>query len=158
MNFRVPPPVLAFATAILMGWLDGRLPGPRLLSTPWSRIGLGLIGIGVFIDAIAVAGFLRARTTVNPLRVDRASKLVVSGLYSWSRNPMYLGLLLALTGWGAILGSFTPFLAIVGFERTLMFLQIGPEERALANQFGADYAAYCARVFRWIGRRRPRSV
>jgi len=153
MKFRVPPPILAFATAMLMWWLDRRLPGPRLLSTPWSRIGLGLIGIGVIIDAIAVAGFLRARTTVNPMRVDRASKLVVAGLYSWSRNPMYLGLLLALTGWGAILGSFTPLLAIVGFERVLVFLQIGPEERALANKFGAAYAAYCARVFRWIGRR-----
>ena len=158
MIFRVPPPVLALATAMLMWWLDGRSPGQRLLSTSWSRIGLGFIGVGVTIDALAVVGFLRARTTVNPMRVGRASKLVVSGLYAWSRNPMYLGLLLALTGWGAILGSFTPFLAIVGFERTLMFLQIGPEERALANQFGADYAAYCARVFRWIGRRRPRSV
>ncbi|MEO1476854.1 MAG: methyltransferase, partial [Pseudomonadota bacterium] len=68
-------------------------------------VSLALIGIGLTIELVAIAAFFQARTTVNPLRPDKATHLVVTGLYRISRNPMYLGLAILLTGWGLYLGD-----------------------------------------------------
>jgi len=98
-----------------------------------------------------MAGFLRAKTTPNPVQIDRATVLVVTGLYRISRNPMYLSLIAVLKGWAVLLGSLGPFLLIVAFERLMVTYQIRAEESALAARFGADCAA-TRRVGRWIGR------
>ncbi len=87
-----------------MWWVDRHFPPLRLLGPPWNRIGWAFIAMGAGVDAVAVVAFIRAKTTVNPVRVDRASHLVVSGLYHVTRNPMYLGLITVLTGWALLLG------------------------------------------------------
>jgi protein-S-isoprenylcysteine O-methyltransferase Ste14 len=152
LKARIPPPVLALGTGVLMWWIDGQIPLVRLLASPWNRIGWGFIGIGLAVDAVSVAAFIRAKTTVNPLRADRSTSLVVTGLYRVSRNPMYLGLVTILLGWGLILGSLSPFLLIVVFERVMVIAQIRPEEAVLAAKFGNEYANYTNRVHRWLGR------
>ncbi len=91
------------------------------------------------------------RTSVNPLRVDRCSTLVTAGLYRFSRNPMYLGLVLALLGWAIVLGNVLCLLLVWAFARTLEVLQIKPEESALLKTFGKVYSDYTHRVNRWIG-------
>src|ERR1019366_8041563 len=96
--------------------------------------------------------FIRARTTVNPIQPNRASRLVVSGAYCMSRNPMYLGMVLSLSGWAGLLGSPIGLLAVWLFARVLVIVQIGPEEIALRDRFGESYVEYCQRVNRWIGR------
>jgi protein-S-isoprenylcysteine O-methyltransferase Ste14 len=149
---RVPPPVLALCIAALMWWMDWHIPLVRLLAPPWNSIGWGFIGIGLVVDALSVTAFIRAKTTVNPLCVDRATSLVVTGLYRVSRNPMYLGLIALLVGWALLLGSLAPFLLIVVFERVIVIAQIRPEEAALAARFGDEYANYASRVRRWLGR------
>lgn len=151
LKARIPPPVLALGTAVLMWWVDREIPLVRLLAPPWNRIGWGFIGIGLAVDAVSVAAFIRAKTTVNPLRADRSTSLVVTGLYRVSRNPMYLGLMMVLIGWVLLLGSLGPFLLIVAFERVMVIAQIRPEEAALAAKFGNEYASYASRVHRWIG-------
>lgn len=87
------------AAAALMWWIDGALPIARLIYAPWSRLGWAFVVLGVGIDAYAAASFFKAKTTVNPLRVASAMHLVTSGIYRWSRNPMYCGLIIALAGW-----------------------------------------------------------
>src|SRR5450631_1753687 len=110
LNARMHPPVLALATAARMWWVDREITPLRLVVPPWNRIGWGFIGIGLAVDAVSVAAFIRAKTTVNPLRVDRSTSLVVTGPYRVSRNPMYLGLMTLLVGWALLLGSLGPFL------------------------------------------------
>ncbi len=153
MRIRIPPPVLAIATAALMWGLDRRVPMVRVLTPPWNRAGWVFVGAGLMIDAVSVATFLRAKTTVNPIRVERASRLVVGGLYRISRNPMYLGLLTVLIGWAVLLASLSPWLLIAGFERLLVVGQIRAEEMTLAAKFGNEYVQYARRVNRWVGRR-----
>ncbi len=154
LQTRIPPPLLALATAVSMWGLDRYIPGFRVWHAPWSRVGWLCVGIGIAIDLASVARFIQARTTVNPMRTERVTHLVTTGLYAYSRNPMYLGLLLALIGWGLLLGSVTPLAAIVIWIRSMVSLQIEPEERVLAARFGHEYVAYTRRVARWLGRSR----
>ncbi|MEO1475370.1 MAG: isoprenylcysteine carboxylmethyltransferase family protein, partial [Pseudomonadota bacterium] len=90
------------------------------------------------------------RTTVNPLRPDKATHLVVTGLYRISRNPMYLGLAILLTGWGLYLGDAANLAVLAAFIGFITIFQIKPEEEILRSKFGDDYIDYCRRVRRWI--------
>jgi protein-S-isoprenylcysteine O-methyltransferase Ste14 len=100
----------------------------------------------------AALQFRRARTTVNPLKPDTATSLVTTGVFAYSRNPMYLGLALILAGWAIWLGALTPWLMLPVFTTAITVLQILPEERALANLFGQDFATYRRTTDRWFGR------
>lgn len=125
---------LAFSVSLPLGWLV---------------FGACFVIAG-FVGLAGVYEFRRAQTTVNPIKVDDASSVVDSGIFSYTRNPMYLGLFLLLFGFAywqqnllAILFSFT---FIVYMNR----FQILPEERALESLFGAEYLDYKQRVRRWI--------
>jgi protein-S-isoprenylcysteine O-methyltransferase Ste14 len=88
-------------------------------------------------------------TTTNPLKPEAASALVRGGVFELSRNPMYLGSLLVLTGWGLWLGSPSNILVAVLYGVLIAELQIKPEELALTGLFGQEYADYCREVRRW---------
>lgn len=152
LKARIPPPVYGVGTAALMWWLDRHLPVSRLVHAPVTDVGWAVTMAGLVLDAHSIIGFLRARTTVNPVRIDAATELVTTGLYRWSRNPMYVGLILVLIGWGVVLGSLTPFIAVILFGRVLVIMQIAPEEAALEAKFGDAYRNYTQRVNRWAGR------
>ena len=92
----------------------------------------------------------RARTTVNPLRPERAAHLVTSGVFARSRNPIYLGDALILAALALGLGNWLNFLLLPAFVGLIGRFQIAPEERALQRLFGDQYRAYCARVRRWL--------
>jgi len=109
-----------------------------------------LVLTGLLLALVGVLQFRRARTTVNPMSPAKASALVSSGIYRWSRNPMYLGMALLLLGvaaWGSTLAGYLLVLAFCWF---LTRFQIIPEERALLAAFGQEFAQYMARVRRWI--------
>jgi protein-S-isoprenylcysteine O-methyltransferase Ste14 len=150
LELKVPPVLVVLLTGGLMtlGWWampQWRVPFPgRLL------VGGALAFAGLVISALGVASFRKARTTVNPLKPDAASSLVVVGVYRWTRNPMYLGFLIVLLGLGAFLASPLAFAAIPPFVLYMTRFQIRPEERALEARFGTDFAAYKGRVRRWI--------
>jgi protein-S-isoprenylcysteine O-methyltransferase Ste14 len=151
LQTRVPPPVYALLTGITMWLLDAYAPIVRLWSAPWNRAGWLLVAVGIGIDLWAVATFFRAGTTVNPLHPERTSRLITTGVYALTRNPMYLGLLLTLGGWACLLGSASPFALLVLFVWTITTMQILPEEKAMAERFGDAFTAYSNRVGRWIG-------
>lgn len=109
-----------------------------------------LVALGITIDLVSIAAFRRAKTTVTPLAPEKASQLVVTGLYRISRNPMYLGLLLILTGAMVWLGSGANVFILVSFVAYITAFQIKPEEDRLERIFGPQYQAYKRRVRRWL--------
>jgi protein-S-isoprenylcysteine O-methyltransferase Ste14 len=109
---------------------------------------IALVGIG--FSAAGVLAFRRARTTVNPTTPEKATALVSSGAYRITRNPMYVGLAWVLVAWAVFLSSGWALLGVVAFVLYIGRFQIAPEERALAQLFGSEYAAYRARVRRWL--------
>jgi len=143
--------MLLFAAAM---WAFSRYwPVLIVVSPPWNRIGWYVMALSPIAPIAAFVEFFRAHTTVNPHKPESASALVTSGIYRWTRNPMYLGLSILLLGWAVELGSLVGFLGPVLFVLLIQHVQIRPEERALRARFGEDYARYHARVRRWLGRR-----
>lgn len=149
---RIPPPVYALCTAALIWLVNQYAPILRWVSAPWNKAGWVLMALGLGLDLYSILTFIRSRTTVNPMQPNRASRLVISGVYRLSRNPMYLGMVVLLSGWTWLLGSPIGLLAVWLFARTLVIVQIGPEEIALRDRFGESYVEYCQSVNRWIGR------
>ena len=117
---------------------------PRLLSA------IVLACIGLSISIAGMLAFRRAKTTVNPVKASLASSLVVQGVYRYTRNPMYVGLLLTLLAWAVFLANPLAVLWVVVYVLYITRFQIIPEERVLASLFGAEYEAYKGRVRRWV--------
>lgn len=150
LETRIPPPIVAVCLALL-AWLAAPAE-TRAGIAATTRVAVGVC-IALLGGAIAVAGsigFRRARTTVNPLHPEKASALVTSGIYRYTRNPMYVGVTLVLIGIAAWLWWLPAILAPAGFVAYITRFQIGPEERALADKFGAQYEQYCRSVRRWL--------
>lgn len=150
---KIPPPVIDAACAALMWQLARSVPAGQLWppgggAWVWAAA-LALAAAGGTLALAGVWAFARSRTTVNPLAPQRARALVTGGVYRYTRNPMYLGMLLALAGWAVWLGNAAALLALPLFVAVLNTLQIRPEEAALRARFGADYARYAQRVRRW---------
>ncbi len=111
---------------------------------------VGLALLGALTCLAGVVAFRRAKTTVNPMKPDSTSSLVVSGIYGYTRNPMYLGFLLLLMAWAPALSNVLALVLLLAFVLYMTRFQILPEERLLASRFARDYAEYRARVRRWL--------
>ncbi len=150
LETRIPPPVVAALLALCMG-LAAPSAARASVSTAL-RLGLALLvaGTGGAIAAAGSIAFKRAGTTVNPLKPERASALVTGGVYRLTRNPMYLGMTLALAGFATWLWWWPALLGPVAFVAWITRFQIRPEERALGLRFGAAYQDYRRRVRRWL--------
>ena len=147
---RIPPLAVATSFGIAMWVVASALPALRCDFIGRRPIALGLFALGVAISLAGVVAFRRARTTTNPLRPDATSALVVTGIYTRTRNPMYLGFVVILLAWCAWLAHPVALLGIPGFVAWMNRFQIPAEERAIGVLFGEEFAQYCARVRRWI--------
>jgi protein-S-isoprenylcysteine O-methyltransferase Ste14 len=145
---RPLPPVYFLAGLIAMLALHFALPLARIIGPPWRYAGAVPVLAGVVLNLWANGLFKRHGTEVKPFR--DSSTLVVEGPYRLSRNPMYLGGLVALAGAGILLGSVTPFLAVAVMAWLATAHFIVPEERDLERQFGERYLEYKRRVRRWM--------
>jgi protein-S-isoprenylcysteine O-methyltransferase Ste14 len=150
LELKIPPVLITSLFAMLM-WLVSRLT-PSIPIPPVHKITFLLVftGLAAYVGLAAVASFRKASTTVNPLTPESTSTLVVSGIFNRSRNPMYLALLLALTGWGLYLTNIFSLLMAVGFVLYMYRFQIEPEEHVLEEFFGAEFTDYKKQVRRWI--------
>lgn len=150
LELRIPPPIVGLIVAGGM-WTVAQLPPvlqfPKLARLPVA-VALGAFGVAVAISG--VVSFRRAQTTVNPLKPETSAALVSTGVYSFTRNPMYLGMALALFAWSVYLSSIWSLLGPILFAQYITRFQIVPEERALDRLFGAPFAAYKQRVRRWL--------
>ncbi|WP_232231415.1 methyltransferase family protein [Maribacter sp. 1_2014MBL_MicDiv] len=109
-----------------------------------------LVGIGMVIALLALIQFRLAITTVDPTKPDKAQSLVISGVFKFSRNPMYLALLLILLALGIFLGNAFNTLVAAGFVAYMNRFQIIPEEQILLNKFGHSFKDYCILTRRWL--------
>lgn len=150
LELRIPPPAVALLLAGAM-WLVAMVM-PRVDVQAALRIGLALAiaALGGAFSGAGMLAFLRAKTTVNPLHPEKVSALVTAGVYRFTRNPMYVGLLLVLLAWAVGLSSPEALVGPVAFVLYINRFQIGPEERVLTARFGSEYEAYKARVRRWL--------
>ncbi len=105
---------------------------------------------GVAISLLGVVAFRKAQTTVDPRIPQEATSLVRSGIYRRSRNPMYLGFLFVLIGWGLFLSHGLALLLLPAFVLYMNRFQIRPEERFMVEKFGDEYNLDVTEVRRWI--------
>lgn len=145
----LPPPVILVLIAVAMGltglypaWTAPAMPG----QTPVAAI---IAAGGLLVIVWAALCFRRARTTVNPTEPAKASALVDTGPYRYSRNPMYLGDILLLIAWAVYLGTPVNAVWLALFAWCMDRFQIPREERALAATFGEAWNSYRTRVRRW---------
>src|SRR5262249_20133666 len=113
-------------------------------------LGVVLVVVAFLSGSSGIVSFRRAKTTANPMKPHTSSSLVTSGVYSISRNPMYLGGLIMLLGWAVYLLNVLAFVLLPVYGLYINRFQIAPEERVLTSLFGDKYVAYQARVRRWL--------
>ncbi len=145
---RIVPPVYFFGTLLAMAALHYLVPLKQLVYGPARYAGVVLVVAGIGIAAVAAASFARAGTPLVPFRTSTA--LVTSGPFRFTRNPMYLGMAVALCGLAVLLGSLTAFLPIPFFVWLIDAVFIRREERFMEELFGDEYLAYKDRVRRWL--------
>jgi protein-S-isoprenylcysteine O-methyltransferase Ste14 len=150
LDNRIPPPVLFLAIVLAMGFGAGQMQ-PLPVEPIWRyALSAGFLALAGFFGPPAIVRFRRVGTTVDPVRIERASQLVVDGIFRRSRNPMYVALVALLAAYAAFLAVPVAALGPVAFVVWIGRFQIAPEERALQARFGAAFEAYCARVRRWL--------
>ena len=151
LELKIPPPVVALVAGLVMAGLALGGFWPMALHPAWRYFAAAaLFGLGVALLLTAGRLFFKAKTTVLPYKPEKTSKLIVAGVYRYSRNPMYLAMLLALGGWGVFLDDWLAMAALPLFALYMTRFQIMPEERALVGLFGVEYQDYMHRVRRWV--------
>jgi protein-S-isoprenylcysteine O-methyltransferase Ste14 len=150
MNRWILPPV-AFAIAAVGMWVVGRAVDLGRYDFRYQgALAIGLVVLGLLVIVVSLRIFASAGTTANPAQPRNASELVTSGVYSLSRNPMYVGDAVMLAGIAVWVGSVLNLVLLAAFIAYIDRVQIAAEEQALAAIFGDRYAAYCRRVRRWL--------
>ena len=146
----IPPPLVFAATWAAM-YAPYRFAPVSRVDVPFAEnIGLVVGLMGLLILLMAGASFVARKTTVSPHHPEKTSALVTDGIYAISRNPMYLGMALLTLAIAAVLLQPLGLVLLAGAIWYITRYQIIPEETVLAEKFGEDYAAYCAKVRRWI--------
>jgi protein-S-isoprenylcysteine O-methyltransferase Ste14 len=156
MNFlqlKCPPPIVMLLSAMI-AWFASQ--------TEWSVLQQQVLVLenlfwpllfviaGILLALAGVKEFKQQQTTVNPLDPSKSSSLVTSGVYQFSRNPMYLGMLLGLLGWADLLDVIWAYSGPMAFFIYISLFQIKPEEDVMQQKFGEDFIQYCMKVRRWL--------
>jgi len=150
LELKVPPVMLVLIIAVFM-WLVSAYVPSLAFDLPWRIVvAIAFAGAGIIMIGAGVAEFRKTKTTVNPTKLGTTSAMVTSGFYRLSRNPMYVGLLLALAGWAAFLSHALAFAFLPAFVGYMNRFQIAPEERSLSAKFGPAFSVYRQSVRRWL--------
>ena len=152
---RKSPPLLAFIYLVLAFQVHIRLPEPVIVPDPLNLyLFLILTAAGLGIMLVAVKLFEGHRTTHKfeevPTEISTPTTLVMDGVYRFSRNPMYVGMVSILAGIASWFATPWVFLAPLAFFLTVQLFFVPREERLLAALFGSDYESYKSRVRRWF--------
>jgi len=149
LELKVPPLAVGFVCFVGMWLCPAVLKLPMSDTARWTCFGV-LFLLGFALLATGARLFIKARTSLSPTTPTEASSLVVSGIYRFTRNPMYFGGFVMLLAWALWLAKFSTCFFLAFFVLYLTRFQIIPEERVLRARFGAEYDGYTKRVRRWV--------
>ena len=148
MKKRIPPPLIAMLCVLII-FLSKSI-FPSFVFSYKLQLGIFVSTIGFLLLVVSIKSFIDNKTTINPLNLKKSTYLVTSGVFRFSRNPMYLGMVLFLLGTAIILNIIGGLIISILFIFYMNFFQIIPEEKALQNLFGKNYRNYRKTVRRWI--------
>ena len=150
LELKIPPLVVVAVMGLAMWIASKQIPtlsvtfaGRAWLA--WTTLVLALVTLIAGVHA-----FSKARTTVDPRHPESSTAVVANGVYRFTRNPMYLGMLLALLSWALFLSNIAAVMFLPLFVLFINRFQIRPEERALTAKFGDAYRSYLRSVRRWL--------
>jgi len=150
LKLKIPPPIQTLIAALAMFGLNEWYE----ISVFETDLVLLVVVICCFLASFfltsAVLGFVKFKTTVNPLKPETTTSLVTSGVYRYSRNPMYAGMALFLFAWFLWLSNPLNIVIFAAYVAYITQFQIKPEEKALSKLFGEQFDSYCKNVRRWI--------
>ncbi len=143
----MPPTYMMIAVAVMVV-LHLAVPLAGLAHAPITWLGAPFIGVGLILNFWADQLFRKHRTTVKPF--GRPGALIEEGPFQITRNPMYLGMVLAAVGVAMLLGTLSPFLivAVLVWLFTTRFIAV--EEATLEDEFGGAWHAYRRQIRRWL--------
>lgn len=144
----VPPPLIIGGSLLAGLAIDGRVQSMPVLETVSATAGSLMTALGLGLVAVSLGLFRSARTRPEPWQP--ASALIHSGLYRYTRNPMYLGMLLIYAGLATALRSPTAGLLLIPVFAIMDRLVVVREEAYLRRRFGAEFERYRATVRRWL--------
>ncbi|WP_052055960.1 isoprenylcysteine carboxylmethyltransferase family protein [Myxosarcina sp. GI1] len=142
------PPVWFLLSIILMVGLHLVLPVRQLFFSPVTYLGIGAIAVGIIVLLFCAYLFRQKNTAIEPFK--ESSYLLREGIFNYSRNPIYLGMITVLTGLWLYLGTLTPAIVIPVFAWLIQEMFVKEEEQMLEAKFGEEYREYKATVRRWI--------
>ncbi|GGI72022.1 methyltransferase family protein [Shewanella gelidii] len=150
MELKIPPVAQAIIAALLMWFISTITPNVTFSYGFRYIMLIACTALGLGIGIAGVQTFRRVKTTVNPMQIGDASALVNTGIYRYTRNPMYLGLAMVLFGFVILLENPLNLLTLILFTSYMTRFQIEPEERVLTEIFGKAYLEYQSAVRRWL--------
>jgi protein-S-isoprenylcysteine O-methyltransferase Ste14 len=146
---RLPPPAWSLAYVLISAGISAVTGWQRFPGLPVVPLGVALVVVGAVLSFAAAGMFWRAGTTLNPAATQHG-KLVNSGPFRFTRNPMYLSLVIVTLGIAFWVGAWPMFLAPIATFATANWAHIPFEEANMRCEFGAEFAAYARRVRRWL--------
>jgi protein-S-isoprenylcysteine O-methyltransferase Ste14 len=147
-GIRPLPPAYLFGALFAIAGLHVWVPLRSVVPRPWNLFGLALVAAGLGMNLAADRLFKSHGTTVKPYQ--ESSALIASGVFRWTRNPMYVGFVAILLGFGVLAGSATALLPWLGFGVLMDRVFIRTEEAMLSTRFPEEWEQYRSRVRRWI--------
>lgn len=145
---KIIPPIYLFSAIAIMVLFHLLLPGAKVLALPWNLAGVIPLAFGIIINLSADKSFKKNETTVKPL--EKSDRLITTGAFKISRHPMYLGFVLILLGVAMLMGSFTPYIAVLVFAVFMDMVFINYEEKKLEETFAEAWLQYRKKTGRWI--------
>jgi len=150
LELKIPPVIVVLIFGFLMWVMDQVFPEFKY-AWAWSQwLSLSLVVLTTVLIVAGVLAFKKAKTTVNPTHPDKATTVVTTGIYRYTRNPMYLGFLFGLLAYVIYLSNPLTGLLLPAFVVIMNQFQIKPEERMLSDLFGSAYQHYRLQVRRWL--------
>tara|TARA_B100000214_G_C23736636_1_gene521324 strand:+ start:268 stop:711 length:444 start_codon:yes stop_codon:yes gene_type:complete len=145
---KIPPPLIVLVLVISIYFSSKKID---LINIPFQlQISFFILSIGLLIFLYPVLQFIKSKTTVDPIKFKKVNKLVTSGIFKYSRNPMYLGMLMVVLSTSIfylnIFSILTPFLFIFWINK----FQIKREEAFLTEKFGKEYLSYKNKTRKWL--------
>ena len=145
---KIPPPIIVLTLIISIYFSSKKID---LINIPFQlEISFFILSLGILVFINPVLKFIKSKTTINPIQFEETNRLVTSGIFKYSRNPMYLGMLMIIISTSIfylnIYSILMPFLFIFWINK----FQIKREEAFLTEKFGKEYLSYKNKTRRWL--------